>query len=222
MRKLLLLFFALLTGVSGTWAQVTSITDGGSYVIRFNKNSNFVSPSMNTTKVSAGRFRFDKVGTEGSYDVYNIYSINGSGYLNRTAAPANEGTTTITASLEDTDNFKWTVATTVNSGNSDASLWTISPKGYATSATKYVLTGWTDTFSEDNVLKFYTGTSHDLAQFKIAKYADALNELSATACYNITNPRGWWDVANGASVINSTVETNLATSYSDAKQQSRG
>jgi len=220
MKKLLLLLTALLTlGVSGAWAQVTSITDGGSYVIRFNKNSNFVSPSMNTTRVSAGRFRFDKVGTEGSYDVYNIYSVNGSGYLNRTAVPANEGTTTITSSLEDTDNFKWTVATTVNDQNSDASIWTISPYGYATSGTKFVLTGWTDNFKESNVLKFYSGTSHDLAQLKIAKYADALNELSATACYNITNPRGWWDVASGASLINSTVETSLSFSYSDAKQQ---
>ena len=46
-----------------------------------------------------------------------------------------------------------------------------------------------------------------------------LSDLSNEKVYNIRNNRGTWAVGNGATVVNSTVELNLAFLASDTKQQ---
>ena len=53
----------------------------------------------------------------------------------------------------------------------------------------------------------------------IQKRVDAFTGISTAKSYNIYNNRGVWAVANGASVVNSTAELNLAFMASDRKQQ---
>lgn len=50
-------------------------------------------------------------------------------------------------------------------------------------------------------------------------YVISLDGLSNSKCYNIRNNRGTWAVGSGATVVNSTVELNLAFLASDTKQQ---
>ena len=50
-------------------------------------------------------------------------------------------------------------------------------------------------------------------------YVISLDGLSNSKCYNIRNNRGTWAVGSGATVVNSTVELELAFSASDTKQQ---
>ena len=50
-------------------------------------------------------------------------------------------------------------------------------------------------------------------------YVISLDGLSNSKCYNIRNNRGTWAVGSGATVVNSTVELNLAFLASDPKQQ---
>ena len=50
-------------------------------------------------------------------------------------------------------------------------------------------------------------------------YVISLDGFSNSKCYNIRNNRGTWAVGSGATVVNSTVELNLAFSASDTKQQ---
>lgn len=50
-------------------------------------------------------------------------------------------------------------------------------------------------------------------------YVISLDGFSNSKCYNIRNNRGTWAVGSGATVVNSTVELNLAFLASDAKQQ---
>ena len=53
----------------------------------------------------------------------------------------------------------------------------------------------------------------------IQKRVDAFTGIRTAKSYNIYNNRGVWAVANGASVVNSTAELNLAFMASDRKQQ---
>ncbi len=50
-------------------------------------------------------------------------------------------------------------------------------------------------------------------------YVISLDGFSNSKCYNIRNNRGTWAVGSGATVVNSTVELNLAFLASDTKQQ---
>ena len=50
-------------------------------------------------------------------------------------------------------------------------------------------------------------------------YVISLDGLSNSKCYNIRNNRGTWAVGSGTTVVNSTVELNLAFLASDTKQQ---
>ncbi len=152
MKKILLLLCALL-GTVGTWAQVTSITDGGLYNIAFNKNGWYFSSAMKTTNTAPGDFRFDQVGA----NTYTIYSVGAEKYL-KWDSPSNGGTPTLVATLEDTDNFKWTASY-------NSSTWTIATTGESV----FYLNGWTNTLSESNDVKFFNNATHELSTLKIYK-----------------------------------------------------
>ena len=102
MKKILLTLCVLL-GTVGAWAQVSSITDGGTYNISFKKNGWFFSSTLKTTGSNPGSFRFDEVET----GVYNIYSVEEEKYITRADEVANGNSPTLSETLEDTDNFKW-------------------------------------------------------------------------------------------------------------------
>lgn len=105
MRKLLLLICALLTGVSGAWAQtpVTSITSGKTYYFFNSCFDQFINSSLQTDRTLANAIKFTLTGSDGNY---NIYSADKSGYL--TWGTLNNG-----------------VAPTISAATSDNTLWTI-------------------------------------------------------------------------------------------------
>lgn len=131
MKKLLLLFCALLClGGSGAWAQVTEITDGGYYYIRFRQATGwYVTPptTAGTTFLQSNSaikaiFRFDKVANE--TNTYTITCMNDGKFvslLSGTNASGNSSDGRITTS---STAYNWIVDAGSQSGS-----WKIHPSG---------------------------------------------------------------------------------------------
>ncbi len=197
MKKILLTLCVLL-GTVGAWAQVSSITDGGTYNISFKKNGWFFSSTLKTTQSNPGSFRFDEVET----GVYNIYSVEEEKYITRADEVANGNSPTLSETLEDTDNFKWVAVY-----DSEASDWRIKTLDEA-----FCLNGWTNSLSESNDVKFFNNATHDLAPLILTVAPSAEQK----AAYNILH--GWINTIQSAKGL-----VTDATNYtSNAKSSAEG
>ena len=147
MKKLLFLICALLAGVSGAWAQLTSISDGGCYTIQMARtDQNFKLGVTSELKhadqylpVVAGVFQFSNAGD----DMYYIKECSSGKYVyaNRTTNSTGTGdvaialgsttlpvSTTSETKSENLNYYKWSINYVGTKGTYATDAWTIVPK----------------------------------------------------------------------------------------------
>ena len=147
MKKLFFLICALLAGVSGAWAQLTSISDGGFYSIQMARtNQNFKLGVTSELKhadqylpVVAGVFQFSNAGD----DMYYIKECSSGKYVyaNRTTNSTGTGdvaialgsttlpvSTTSETKSENLNYYKWSINYVGTKGTYATDAWTIVPK----------------------------------------------------------------------------------------------
>ncbi len=181
MRKLLLLFFALLTSVSGAWAAtaVTEVQDGRYYKLRFRFNCiNWVKsdltldgghatssdPYINGDESNAGVFKFEKSGdvwyikevSSGKY----VYATNNTKSSNQTDGRLALGSTSLPVGttgdpVDNLNYYKWVIT---NNTNANAKSYSTagSPKNISPSvATSYAWGLWSDTGRNGATVNFW-------------------------------------------------------------------
>lgn len=234
MRKLLLLFLALLTiGSSGAWAQEV-IADGGIYQICIGTNSKVGTADNATRYVSATGKQAANFGDAAFYKLtavdgyYYIQENASSKYLgcNQTQVDSDlsSGTysrnanTIILEDLPETDEakqyYQWTITLAANSTN----VYLIKPRKYTTlSLAVYSIQ------NNENYFCLFNSDSYAFARVSFfQKKVTALTDFSNNKCYNIYNNRAAWAVGSGADVVNSTSSgngLNLAIAGTDSKQR---
>ena len=206
-KKLSLLFFALLSSVSGAWAtatpsyvQVTSVydlVDGGKYVIRVNggsyiteNNSQYVAPNAQNEITDNAIFTFHKNG-----DAWTVECEATGNYWSTLPGAATGNFTPVAAESAGSWTFSF-------NGNN------IVPKSgdYYINRSSGVMHGWTSTIA----LQIYT---------EVPVIA-AIDDFSNNKAYYVTTAdRGAWFVPSGGTALTSTTKAGFGACMGDSKQQ---
>ena len=217
MKKTLLLLCALLSlCVSGVWATESTIT--------VCTNSDAWSDHGSFTSQTSANWGTTWLSTDG---YVTITMSKNSGYIYKGGTPNKMATTTyilqglkgklITGysvsfySNTSGSNSRFTAADGTyaeTSSSSSADAVTLSATNL-NGGTTIVVTG------AYGCIKEFTITIDDITATKVT----ATSSLNTAKSYNIINPRGWWDVASGATVVNSTYELSDGPNTQSTGQQ---
>lgn len=208
MRKLLLLICALLTSVSGAWADGT-VTIGTSSNIQSKSTFYYSNGSIAPWGNWCQKAVFGAVSLEGTVsNTTGYFRVDGAPHTITISVPSSMKITAYSFDLKQLDG---TGCTANGTELNNSSFTTVSGSSLNTNSVTITFANTPGSgecrIQVENFTVTYTGSMTPA-------------DLSTSKCYNIRNNRGTWAVSSSSATdVNSTYELNLAYSSSDAKQQ---